>query len=184
MPELTLIAQNALPQGVVTTLAGTRVEVLPMRRLSALMPGPDAGPLAEALMAQHGLGLPAPGSVEHAEQAECLWFGIGQYLLIGPAPAPDLAEAATLTDQSDAWASVLLEGPRARHVLARLCPLDLRARAFAPGATARTELAHMGASVTRTGPDGFRVMVFRSMAETLLHELRAALEAVAARGMV
>ena len=182
MPELRLIAQNALPQGTVTTLAETRIEVLPMRRLTMLMPGPDAGPLAEALMAQHGLALPAPAVSEGDAAAECLWFGRGQYLLAGPAPSPLLTGAATLTDQSDAWASLLLEGPLARDVLARLCPLDLRDAAFGQGATARSEIGHMAASVTRVAPEGFRLMVFRSMAETLLHELRTALEAVAARG--
>ena len=144
MPELTLIAQNALPQGVVTTLAETRIEVLPMRRLTALMPGPDAGPLAEALLAQHGLGLPAPGAVEHAEQAECLWFGMGQYLLVGPAPAPGLAEAATLTDQSDAWASVLLEGPAGAR----------RAGAALPAGPARAGLRAGRHCPDRAGPHG------------------------------
>jgi sarcosine oxidase subunit gamma len=61
-------------------------------------------------------------------------------------------------------------------------PVDLRAAQFGPGATARTELAHMAASVTRLEDGAFLVMVFRSMAQTLLHDLKSAMEAVAARG--
>ena len=40
----------------------------------------------------------------------------------------------------------------------------------------------MNASITRIGEDTFMIAVFRSMAQTLVHDLRTALEAVAARG--
>jgi sarcosine oxidase gamma subunit len=39
----------------------------------------------------------------------------------------------------------------------------------------------MNGSVTRTGADTFLVMVFRSMAGTLLHDLQRAMESIAAR---
>jgi heterotetrameric sarcosine oxidase gamma subunit len=57
----------------------------------------------------------------------------------------------------------------------------MRMSAFAVGATARTQLGHMNASITRTGDDTFLIAVFRSMAATLVHDLTTALEAVAAR---
>ena len=40
----------------------------------------------------------------------------------------------------------------------------------------------MMASITRLGADDFQIMVFRSMAATLVGELKTAMEAVAARG--
>ncbi|MBR9762185.1 MAG: sarcosine oxidase subunit gamma [Rhodobacteraceae bacterium] len=181
MADLMLTARNALPQGEALTLAATRIEVLTMRRLTSLMPGRDAAPLATALQKHHGLTLPAPGGRSLREEGECLWFGRDQYLLIGVAPSPLLSGAATMTDQSDAWTSVLLQGPLAREVLARLTPLDLRDVAQPEGATARSEIAHMMGSLTRVAADGYRLMVFRSMAETLLRDLRETLEAVAAR---
>lgn len=181
MAELMLKAQNALPQGEAMLMGATRIEVLAMPRLTSLMPGPGGKALAEALRKHHGLGLPAPGARVISDEGECLWFGLDQYMLIGTAPSPLLAGTATLTDQSDAWVSVLLEGPLARDVLARLTPLDLRDTAMPEGATARSEIAHMLGSLTRVAPQGYRLMVFRSMAETLLHELKATLEAVAAR---
>ena len=52
---------------------------------------------------------------------------------------------------------------------------------FGPGDTARSDLAHMAASVTRIGPEAFRIMVFRSCARSFVHEMRSAMEGVAAR---
>jgi sarcosine oxidase subunit gamma len=40
----------------------------------------------------------------------------------------------------------------------------------------------MMASITRIGAQSFQIMVFRSMARTLVHDLKTAMEAVAARG--
>ncbi|QPM89194.1 sarcosine oxidase subunit gamma [Pseudooceanicola algae] len=177
---LILSAQNALPQGEAARLAGTAITVLPMARLTSLMAGRQVGDLAEALQRVYGLALPESGRSARNGTAEIKWFGHRHYLLIGADPAP-LAQLAAMTDQSDAWATVLIEGPKARDVLARLCPLDLRAARFVPGATARSEIRHMMASVTRVSEDGFRLMVFRSMGQTLLSELRATLTMVAAR---
>ncbi|NIZ10015.1 sarcosine oxidase subunit gamma [Pseudooceanicola sp. HF7] len=178
----TLTAQNALPQGDVMTLGETGIRVAPMARLTTLMPGRgDQDIFARALRRHHGLGLPQAGQSTTADGVECLWFGQGQYLLIGAEANVNLLKSAALTDQSDAWSTVLIEGPLARDVLARLTPLDLRAATFAEGATARTEIRHMMASITRVSDSGFRLMVFRSMAQTLLHELKETLEMVAAR---
>jgi sarcosine oxidase gamma subunit len=41
---------------------------------------------------------------------------------------------------------------------------------------------HMNGSVTRIGADSFVILVFRSMAGTLYHDLERAMESVAARG--
>ena len=98
-----------------------------------------------------------------------------------PAPEASLAEHAALTDQSDAWLVVRLEGAGARDVLARLTPVDLRDSAFKRGHTARTELAHMMASLTRVGPQAYQVLVFRGFSQTLAHDLKSAMEGVAAR---
>ena len=65
--------------------------------------------------------------------------------------------------------------------MARLTPVDLRTGVFGLGHTARTEVAHMAASLTRTDEATYMVMVFRAFAQTLVHELGAALEGVAAR---
>ena len=137
--------------------------------------------LGKALEAAHGLGWPAAGATSENGAARLVWFGRNAALLVGVEPAGKLAKHAALTDQSDAWSSVTLEGAAARDVLARLTPVDLRDTAFAVGATARTEVFHMACSITRLDAESWQIMGFRSMAKTLVHDLQVAMEGVAAR---
>ena len=138
--------------------------------------------LSEALKSAHGMALPAPNRTSGRAGARALWFGIGQVLLMGPTPDPALARHGAVVDQSDAWCCVELSGPGARDVLARLTPIDLRDNEFKRGHTARTDIMHMAGAITRTGADTYLVMVFRSMARTLLHDLEKAMAGVASRG--
>lgn len=138
--------------------------------------------LSDALKTAHGMALPAPNRTTGKDGARALWFGREQALLFGVSPDRTLAKFAALTDQTDAWAVTTLKGVQAVDVLARLTPLDLREATFKRGHTARSDLMHMNASITRTGADTFMIMVFRSMAQTLLHDIQTAMEGVAARG--
>jgi len=157
----------------------TEAPFVPMTGIS-----PHAGEVAQvsaALEAAHGLALPGPGALAAAEGVSVLWFGRNRWLLIGAAPGAGLGDHAALTDQSDAWVTVVLSGTAGAEVLARLVPVDLRPAAFPEGSVARTELFHMPAAILRTGAGELRVMTFRSMAGTLVRDLVAAAEAVAAR---
>ena len=118
--------------------------------------------LSKALKEAHGMTMPNMGKTTGKADARALWFGQGVVLLMGPAPAPILSEHAAVTDQSDAWTVVRLEGEGAVEVLARLTPLDLCVSEFRRGHTARTEVAHMAASVTHIGKNSYQIMVFRS----------------------
>ncbi|OUS34082.1 sarcosine oxidase subunit gamma [Rhodobacterales bacterium 56_14_T64] len=138
--------------------------------------------LSAALEAAHGMGFPAINRSTGKAGARAIWFSQGMALVQGVVVAPELTEFAALTDQGDAWAVVRLDGDGAEDVLARLVPVDLRRQSFKRGHTVRAELAHMMASITRVGPDAFQVMVFRSMARTLVHDLKTAMAAVHARG--
>ncbi|MBV7396323.1 sarcosine oxidase subunit gamma [Mameliella sp. DP3N28-2] len=150
-------------------------------RITALMPykGRQAE-LSEALQAAHGVGFPSAGRLTGGGGATCLWTARGQAMLLGPEPDPSLQDFAAVTEQSDAWAVVLLAGEDAEAVLARLVPLDLSESAFPEGHAARTLCQHMTVSVCRV-PEGFQIMCFRSMARTLAHELSEAMASVAAR---
>ena len=143
----------------------------------------DPGPvtLIQPLRGADLSGLPGPNETIAQKGARLIWFGRGHVLLIGGAPDPALAQTAALVDQSDAYAWVRVDGAGAADVLARLIPLDLRAAAFPPGATARTDISHMAGSVTRLEDGGFLLAVFRSMAATLVHDLKTAMQALAAR---
>ena len=147
----------------------------------AVYKGQEAA-LGRALAEAHGLGWPAPGAVIAGEGAEVRWFGLDMALLVGPEPDAGLAEHAALTDQSDAWAVLRLEGAGATAAMARLTPLDLREGVFAPGSTARTDVGHMAGAVTRVGAETFEIMAFRSVAASLVHEVALAMRRVAARG--
>ncbi len=136
--------------------------------------------LSDALKAAHGMAAPGAGRMTGRRDARALWFGQRMILLIGPAPDVGLARFAALSDQSDGWAVLCLEGQGARDVLARLTPLDLRPEKFKRGHTARSDCAHMAASITRLGDEAFQIMVFRSMARTLVHEVKIAMGRVVA----
>ena len=143
---------------------------------------PFVGASKAALERALGCAFPAPLTSSGDDTLCCVWVGQGEALVMGASLDPGLGAMAALVDQSDMWAVVTLSGPQCDAVLARLVPVDLRLRAFGVGATARTQLGHMNASITRLGGDTFMIAVFRSMAATLVHDLVTALEAVAARG--
>ncbi|MGX9354613.1 sarcosine oxidase subunit gamma [Roseobacteraceae bacterium S113] len=137
--------------------------------------------VSAALDAGMGAKLPAPGRSTGKAGARVVWFGRESFVVIGAAvPAPVAADAA-VSDQSDAWAVVRLEGAEVEAVLARLVPVDLRGKTFKRGHTCRTILGHVTVSITRVGAQAFEIMSFRSMAKTLVHDLETAMGQVAVR---
>ncbi len=138
--------------------------------------------LSEALKAAHGMALPKDNRSTGSSKARAIWFDHRHVLLLGPPPDGTLAAHAALTDQSDGWAVVQLEGEAARACLARLVPVDVSETALKRGGTQRTSLHHMAVSITRVGAQTFQIMALRSMAKTLVHDLKTAMESVAARG--
>ncbi|WP_227269785.1 sarcosine oxidase subunit gamma [Roseobacter weihaiensis] len=161
---------------------GTELVEVDLGALTSIAPfAGQQDAVSVALQNAYRLGFPAPNRTTGTKDRRLIWFGRQMVLLAGPAPAAALQKNAALTDQTDAWASVSLSGNRAEDVLARLVPIDLRRAQFGTGHTARTLLGHMNASITRTGADRFLILVFRSMAVTLVHDLNQAMEAVAAR---
>lgn len=164
------------------SIGGAELAEIDAGVLTLMSPLGDRGALIAALEEGHGIAWPAPLRATGKDGARCVWFGRNQALLMGPAPDAGLAKHAAVVDQSDAWAAVTLSGAAAVDVLARLVPVDLREGAFKRGHTVRTLLYHLSASITKTGPDTFMILVFRSMAATLVHDVKAAMEAFAARG--
>lgn len=149
--------------------------------VTSLSPYGDASDLSTALQAAHGMAWPAANRATGKAGARCMWFGQDQAVLIGPAPDASLARHAAVVDQSDAWVALRLEGEKSAEVLARLVAVDLRPDVFKRGAAIRTQALHVGVSIRRDA-DGYVIMAFRSMAHTLVHEIKGAMAAVAARG--
>ena len=143
---------------------------------------PFAGASGCALGRALGMPFPAPLQSTTDGDARLVWVGRGEALLIGRVPDPSLGAYAAVVDQSDAWAVVTLTGAGGADALARLVPVDMRLSAFGLGATVRSHVGHMNASITRLDDETIMIAVSRSMAGTLVHDLARALEAVAARG--
>ena len=132
-----------------------------------------------ALKAACGVGFPDPGRSLSAGGVRAIWSGLNQALVLGPTLGSLLG--AAVTDQSDAWAAVRLEGASAREVLARLCPLDMRDQAFPEDSAARSLIGHMNSAIVRIAPDAYLILVFRSMARTATREISEAMKSVAAQ---
>jgi sarcosine oxidase subunit gamma len=154
-------------------LGAARLTALPMGTLHAIAPWPGA----ERAVADRLGGFPEPGQVIDTASGRLAWSGRAAALLFGA--APDLAGLAAVTDQSDGWAGVRLDGADAVAVLARLVPLDLAA--LVPPAAARSQLNHLPLLLVHPAPEMFELWSYRSMAGTLVHELEAAMRGVAAR---
>lgn len=150
------------------------------RPVTSVMPFDGTGASLAPALKKLGLAFPVAGQSVGAGAVWCLWTGRNQAFLVGADPA-GLEGKAALTDQSDGWAVMRLEGADAVAVLARLVPLDLRAAVFGVGAVARSGLNHMMMILHRVTEDCFDIWVFRSMAATAVHEVTQAMETVAAR---
>ena len=159
--------------GLPLTIGTVTLSALDPGRVTAVAPYPGRD------LSTH-LPMPSPGDVIDHAGGRIVWAGRETAFVLG-VEVPDLAGLAAVTDQTDGWAWVTLSGPDALEVLARLTPLDLRSAAFPVGRSARTLLSHIGVLMVRVAPDAVQIAAFRSMAQTLVHEIGAAMRAVAAR---
>lgn len=173
------LAPKPALEGAAETFGTLRIAPVTHARVTAIAPYPGAD--IDAGLAPLGLRFPAPGSVSASGAARLVWTGRAQAFLFGAPPPEGLTPFAAVSDQTDGWAWMHVSGPDAAALLARLCPLDLRADAFPPGHTARSLIGHMQAIILRDAPEAFEIGVFRSMAETLHHELTEAARKLAAR---
>jgi len=129
-------------------------------------------------VAEHaGCGLPLnPLEASTHGGMAALWLAPDEWLITGDADGPALAVAlqhalrmqfASVTDVSDAWCVIGLNGPDARDLLAKGCGLDLHPRVFKPGNVARTLLAQATIILHQTADDAYDIHVRRSYADYL-----------------
>jgi heterotetrameric sarcosine oxidase gamma subunit len=173
-------AKTALDGRAPLDIGGTVLMELDVGQIASIQPYPSQEKAVAKVLKPLGFGFPAVNSFVSHDGAMLLWSGRDQAFLIG-VDCPDFGKAAAVTDQSGGWVTLSLAGPAAVAALARYVPMDLRLAAFPVGAAARTPLYHMSMVLLREAEDGFRLMVFRSMAQTAWHEIEVALKTLAAR---
>ena len=177
-----LVAQSPCGNALPVTIGRVSMAEVDLGPLTLIQPfESQAAAMDDCVKRDIGLTLPKSNRSTSNSNARLIWFGHDSYLLAG-GQAPDLTALAAVSDQSDAWACVEVSGDTVEDVLARLVPVDLRASAFPMDATVRTLIGHISAALTRTGDNRILILVFRSMARSLVEDLKEAMEAVAARG--
>jgi heterotetrameric sarcosine oxidase gamma subunit len=181
VPEL--IAKSPLSDVWPATHNGLHLSEHRLGQITSIAPLPGQDKTVAKALKSLGLSFPAPNSFIVEAAATLVWTGRGQAFLIG-VPPPAGLHGAALTDQSDGWACLRVEGPQVVDALMRLYPLDLRLQSFAVGAAARAPLNHMQSILMRKGSYAFDLLVFRSMARTAWHEVEAAMKTLAARAAV
>lgn len=119
------------------------------------------------------ISLPPPGYASDT----ALWLAPDQWMIEAPYAThediiaylkPAFKDAASITEQTDAWVRFDLTGPSLHTMFEILCNLDTRA--MQPGHGTRTVIEHLGCYVTRRA-DGFTILGPRSSAKSLHHAL-------------
>jgi methylglutamate dehydrogenase subunit D len=168
---------------------GTRLtEVTDRALVSIAVPLGGEAALGEALRAAFGAGLPVVGESTRAADGKSVFLGLARdqvFALLpaeGPLAASELARrlgtVGYLTDQTDGWVLLRLDGPLALAALERTCMLDLGAAAFPTGRVARTVMEHLGTILLREGPERFLLMSASSSARSFLRGLETSLRNV------
>lgn len=134
--------------------------------------------VATALTTATGLTLNRGDRVAQKDSRSMLWMGPGNWLLVaddggeyntqarGALLERGLAGVAcSVTDVSDLWFRMHLQGICSRDVLAKGCALDLDPEAFPPGASAVMQFARIRALIHHLDAStGYHVYVERSFA--------------------
>lgn len=147
------------------------------------------GRMADVERAAAGISLvlPGPGRMSQGDPWSAIWSGPGQWLVTAPFAGhedivadlePVFAGAASITEQSDAFARFDLTGIGPASLIERLCPLDVRS--MKAGDAGRSVVEHVGCHLLCLAPDHFAVLAPRSFAGSLRHALAQAARSVAA----
>lgn len=146
----------------------------------AALRGKEAA-LREAVRAGYGAELPQRPARIKGVGTDFVWAGPDHWLAVTERePGRDLeaelkaqlADIASVVDQSDGRVVVRIAGPRARDVLAKGVPVDLHPRAFRTGDVAITHASHIGVILWQTDDaPTYEAALFRSYADSFAHWL-------------
>ncbi|MCC9626060.1 hypothetical protein LPB41_30695 [Thalassospira sp. MA62] len=112
------------------------------------------------------------GGLRKMSPGQWLWVGAND---IDSARIDDLIAKVlgtlAISDQTHGRVRLRISGAAVCDVLAKGVMVDLSLNAFPVGHTAMTQIGHIGAMIARLAEDQFEIIVLRSFAESLWHEL-------------
>ena len=166
--------RNALV-GSSVGIGHSTLRVVPEKELLAISyPAGSGQQIAEQLAP-----LPGPGlSVDFGEGRYLLWLGVGQILSYGTddpigetAMAQQIGQAGYVTDLSDGWVALELEGPDALERLDLITLPDLAEGCFDVGEITSTVMNHLRVLIWRQSPTRLILLSPASSARSLMHRL-------------
>ena len=132
-----------------------------------------------------GVPLPDPARWEAGEPFSALWVGPQTWLVEAPFAThqdivahlkPAFGDAASISEQTDAWVRLDLAGAGLAALMERLSNVDL---AQVPdGYATRTVIEHLGCYLIRKGAGEITLYGARSSARSLLHAIETAARSV------
>lgn len=133
-----------------------------------------------------GVPLPGPATYQAGAPYSAFWVTPEMWFVEAPCATHEaiadhlkalFGQAASVTEQTDAWVILDLAAHDLAAVLERLCNVDFRA--VPQGHATRTMLEHLGVYLVKLGPNTARLYGPRSSAQSLLHALEVAAAALA-----
>jgi len=141
------------------------------------------GRMADLVKAARSAGVPLPGPATHQRGTpfSAFWTAPDMWIVEAPFASHELiadllrsalGDAASITEQTDAWVVFDLSAPDLVPILERLCNVDFRS--VPAGYATRTVMEHLGVYLIKHGPGSARIFGPRSSADSLLHALETA----------
>lgn len=174
MPNLTALTPLGAAHARTDQIGTITLTEVTDRALASLTCRDHVMPAFLAAANSVGLTLPQAGHWADGNRA-AIWTGVDQWLVDAPY-GPDLAadlksvfgDAASVTEQTDAWARFDISGAAKVDLLERLCPAP--SRRMGAGMATRSTVEHIGC-LLMCDTDKFRLMCARSYAGSLHHAL-------------
>ncbi len=140
--------------------------------------------LESALKENLSINFPAATQTTHSGDYRAIRMTSDHILLVFTRATPDaeshiqgkLNGAGYSTDQTDTLAIIEISGPDVLAAMERLCPLDLHPEAFCVGASGRTVMEHMGATIIKTADQTYHLITASSSAGSFMHAVEASFQ--------
>ena len=187
-PVASLVAQSSLPAGGRVFSDQLKLSVLPSRTILRLQLGARSQKTVNAMRIA-GRTLPVAMNSWSGDDPVFCRIAPDTWLLVSALhEASDLLPAVragcgrrsyVVTDVSDAFATLVIEGSLAAALLARGCGLDLSIEAFGHAAVTRTRLVQLPVVLRRVTSERFECLADRSVVQWLYVYLEDAATGVA-----